>query len=68
MLLREEAKTEQRKYISMIYIIAIIENSIHLFQRHQQIHQRNQQQIPRIEDDQKIRLKPVSLLLVVTNL
>lgn len=54
MLLSEEAQTEQRKYISMIYNIAIIENDINLFQRHQQIHQRNQQQIPRIEDDQKI--------------
>ena len=55
MLLIEEAKNEQRKYISMIYNIAIIENDINsLFQRRQQIHQRNQQQIPSIEDDQKI--------------
>ena len=54
MLLIEEAKNEQRKYISMIYNIAIIENDINLFQRHHQIHQRNQQQIPSIEDDQKI--------------
>ena len=54
MLLIEEAKTEQRKYTSMIYNIAIIENDINLFERHQQIHQRNQQPIPLIEDDQKI--------------
>ena len=54
MLFIEEAKNEQRKYISMIYNIAIIENDINLFQRRQQIHQRNQQQIPSIEDDQKI--------------